>query len=195
MTTPGEGHKVKDNIHPTFQELEAPKHPKDPRFDPNPFEEYHNRVQPAFPNIPRDAFAEWIFPFWHWDHMQTLYGNLDFSRLSFEFTSWDLADCLCIKWYSGFSRVESIENQWTLDYFQEAFALWEEVLNSWMNRGTWFKPIWVLDVQSFGGQILHPDIQLPYMLIEGHGRLGTLRLFAKEGRASGEHSIWLVKFC
>ena len=89
--------------------------------------------------------------------------------------------------------MESIEHKWTYSYFPEAYQHWEPVLEYWVKHGTWLKQPWVLEVRNFDGGSLHSDVKSPYMLIEGHSRLGILRLFAKENQAASQHTLWVVR--
>ena len=182
-------------LHPSFLELKAPKRPKDPRFDlEGIFDTYFERVGPEFPNIPKDAFSEWLYMFWHEDHIQKLYGYLDIKALVFIQETWSLGQCLSIQWYDRFKRVSSVENDWSVEHFQRQYRGWEgDVVPSWIEKGTWFSPIWVLDTTTFGEKVLHQKIKKPLMLIEGHSRLGTLRLFAKNDMAGPEHRVWVVR--
>ena len=180
------------NLHPSFLELKTPKHPKNPKYDPDGFGEYFGRVKHGFSHIPEDAFREWIYPFWEHAHIQKLYGNLDFRRLTFSIEVWSLAKCLSVGWYSKFDRVERIENNWSIEDFISAYRFNNDLVDWWLNTGTWLKPIWVLDAVSFENTNLNQDIKKPYMLIEGHSRLGALRMFNKNGRANQNNTVWTI---
>lgn len=86
----------------------------------------------------------------------------------------------------------SIEENWTLKDFNEINAVRPEVLASWNQRGTWRTPPWVLDTSTLKKNERHPDLR-PLMLIEGHTRLGTLRLFKKNELGRDQHQIWVVR--
>src|ERR1700678_4493305 len=96
------------------------KPPKLSALCPNPdsfpeeFEKYLSNVMPEFPNIPRDAFEEWIFPFGR-DHILRLYGKLDFKNINFSLKEWSISKCLTIQWWSHFNGVESTENGWPIE--------------------------------------------------------------------------------
>jgi hypothetical protein len=162
-----------------------------PDFFPEEFEKYLSVISPEFPNIPRGAFFEWIYPFWN-EHISSLYGNLDFKNLVFSLEDWSASQCLLIDWWARFSTVKSVEENWSLEYFYKVFSFSNDVVSSWRERGTWFKPIWVLNSESFPMGRLHPDIKKPFMLIEGHTRLGTLRLHNKQGLAGPTHKVWVI---
>lgn len=162
-----------------------------PRSFPEDYKKYLSVVCSEFPNIPTDAFEEWIFSFWH-DHISVIYGNLDFRNLNFVLESWVISKCLKIQWRSSFTFVQSVENNWTIEDFYKTHSFEKNRVSYWKDLGTWYKPIWVLDSESFSPEQLHSDIKKPFMLIEGHTRLGALRLHNKHGFAGQTHKVWVI---
>jgi hypothetical protein len=155
------------------------------------FEKYLSEVSPEFPNVPRDAFEEWIYPFWN-EHISLLYGGLDFKKLNFSLDTWPMSKFHLVKCYKKFDRHTSIQEEGTIEHLYQCYAYHKEAVSYWKDLGTWFKPPWVLDSNSFPSEMLHRDIEKPLMLIEGHTRLGGLRLHDKNGLASQTHKIWVI---
>jgi hypothetical protein len=177
-------------MHPNFLRLKPPEDPLDPRWDDR-FEGYMQRVAPDFPNIPRAAFEEWLYSFWP-RHISDLYGRIDFRALLFDVEEWSTAQCFDIEWYKLFNAVQSVEEHWTVEHFYEANRYRPEVQASWRGHGTWRVPPWVLKTATLRKRERHRDLR-PLMLIEGHTRLGTLRLFKKNGLSADRHRVWVVR--
>lgn len=162
-----------------------------PSSFPDEFKKYFSEVMPIFPNIPYEAFEEWIFPFWY-DHISLLYGNLDFKKLNFFIDEWPTSKFSLVKCYKKFNRTENLEKNWDIEFFYKTYGFNKKVVSYWKDLGTWFKPPWVLDSESFSSGMIHRDVERPFMLIEGHTRLGALRLHEKYNLASGFHKVWVV---
>lgn len=179
-------------LHDSFLKLQPHAYSKDPVHFPEEFEKYWKKISSDFKNIPKDAFIEWIYPFWH-GHIKLLYGNLNFENLNFELTTWPTTKCLEIRWYSKHSRVEQVE-EWDEKLFFKRYQGCPEILDIWRKEKTWLKPIWVLNSRTFSSTLLSNEVRMPYMLIEGHSRLGALRMFSKTYKTNTNHKVWLISY-
>ncbi|WP_374035768.1 hypothetical protein ACES2I_08785 [Bdellovibrio bacteriovorus] len=166
---------------------------RSPKFYPEEFEKDWARISKVFNNIPKEAFEELFFPFWDWDHFQKLYGYLDFHLLKFELITFTNAELAKVGWYSRFDRAESIA-RWSLEDFRDCFGLQKEVIESWEVDGTWLEPVWILNSTTFPSGVLSNEIKSPYMLIEGHTRMGSLELMKRHNKAGDTHKVWLISY-
>lgn len=138
------------------------------------FESWHSRVGTHLPNVPNEVAKEWIHR--HWGHSS--YEWMPLLDLRFSLEQWSLARVLevAVGARGRPDRHEVRENpgEWLKDY---------------MNRhGTWPTPIIVLE----GGQTLRDDLH-DLQLLEGHRRLGYLRVSAMQNACTSEHAVWVVR--
>lgn len=138
------------------------------------FETWHERVGAALPNVPPEVAREWIHRHW----AESPYNWMPLDAMRFAEQEWPLNRVLAIGVGSlnspdAFERRED-PGQWVRDYMEK--------------HRTWSTPIIVLDNQPSFDADFHR-----HHLLEGHRRLGFLRVLAEAGRAAATHRVWSVR--
>lgn len=150
--------------------------------------EYLARVGPLLPNVPPDVLGQRFYD--HWRQIDE-WRWLDLPRLRFELAEWstsffrenDLGDAEGVAGRVNYFR--------TTDDLALRFRRLLEYIEA---RGTWPRPVVVLDTRS-------PFPWLPgwmerdaFQLLEGHHRLAALRALADTPAMQEQHKVWVVTY-
>ncbi|AUC79300.1 hypothetical protein CW736_07835 [Nonlabens sp. MB-3u-79] len=179
MNTP-----IKNQIlsHKSWKDLE-------PKVNENleTYDSYYERIEKLnYSHIPKEVIHQWIFPLYNDQNSIKNYSWIDLSKVKF--------DLIEVK-TSFFNDLSIIDDNKKMvnEYPINKFALWHRKF--WEDNGTWEIPPIIIDVASFINE--KPDnseMNGKYQLIEGHNRLGTLKLLLKDGRIKivEKHSVWVM---
>lgn len=164
--------------------------------------EYLDRITNKYPNLPAPVLEQWTYLHHRNSDMQRLYGWIDYSKVKFDLQSWTTDQILRIKPVSSPEARFDEYVDMTEDKIKSTKSLKkeysEEIVNHWIDSGTWRTPIIVLNTQEI--RVLPQTIKLqkPYQLIEGHTRLGWFKAFNSfpdlqhPYRLANNHQIWLM---
>lgn len=149
---------------------------------PEPVRRYCKRVKPLLPHMPTGVLVQWLYK--HSNCALRQWPWLDFRHLRFSLEKWDLATVLKLR-----ARDEGLIENYRTWLFAEVRPVDSELSKRMRQRGTWPRPVMVLDTTMAPDRFSVPR---PLMLMEGHRRLGFLRGLADHGSAKTEHLVWMV---
>lgn len=148
---------------------------------------YYGRVSQYFNNVPKDIIHQWIFPHFNEPNSVKNYGWLNFDQIQFKLISEPT------NFFTELSIIDDNEEM-VNNYEVKDFASWHR--KYWRDNGTWEVPPIVIDVESFYEDEIPEESELngSYQLVEGHNRLGTLKLLQRDGRikVAEHHKVWVV---
>lgn len=147
---------------------------------------YYERIEKSNHNVPKEVIHQWIFPHYNEPNSSKNYSWIDLKTIKFE---------LVEKPTSFFEELNVINDniQMVNEYPMDKFAHWHRKF--WKDNGTWETPPIVIDVNSFlEDKPETSEMKGNYQLIEGHNRLGTLKLLIRDGRISisDNHKVWIL---
>lgn len=147
---------------------------------------YYKRLAKANCDIPKDIIHQWIFP-----HYNEPNSNKNYSWINLESVKFELID----KPTSFFEELNIINDNEEMvnQYPMNKFAYWHR--DFWKKNATWETPPIVIDVNSFlENKPKTSEMEGDFQLVEGHNRLGTLKLLIKDGRIpiSENHKVWIL---
>lgn len=149
-----------------------------------PLRRYCRRTRSLLPNFPTNVLVQWLFR--HDQFFIPNWGWLDFRNLAFEKQTWATDRVLQLR-----ARDDSIPEHRRSILFDDRWPTKTWLEKYMASRGTWPRPILVFCTADVA---LAPAARLPqpYVLMEGHRRLGYIRALADHNLARPAHSVWLV---
>lgn len=138
------------------------------------------------PTWPAEPLKEWLYR--HAADMED-YAFLGFGGFEFELATWNI---------DNLPGREAFRDERFCDGFQDVEFRAAENPYDWLAHymlrvGTWNTPILLLDNRPQDGLLYEPELKTPYHLLEGHRRLSFLQGLKRLGKASFQHSVWVVR--
>lgn len=163
------------------------------KFQPNVgenlgnYKSYYDRISQYLDDVPKEVVHQWIFPHFNETNSIKNYGWLDLDQIEFN---------LVTKPTSFFTELNIIDDNEEMvnNYAIKDFAVWHR--KYWRDNGTWEVPLIVIDVKSFDEGEIPEESEFHgcYQLVEGHNRLGTLKLLQRDGSITiaESHNVWVI---
>lgn len=146
---------------------------------------YYERLTTLKCEIPREIIHQWIFPHYNNANSQKNYSWIDLESVRFELKEYAT---------SFFEDLNIIEDNREMvnKYSIYDFPFWHR--RFWANNGTWETPPIVINVNLFiNEKPVEAELNGNFQLVEGHNRLGTLKLSKRDGRfVSDFHKVWIL---
>lgn len=147
---------------------------------------YYERILKLNYDIPKEVIHQWIFPHFNEPNSKKNYSWINLNDMKFTLEE---------RPTEFFENLTVIKDNLEMvnEYPMNKFAVWHR--SFWKKNGTWEIPPIVIDVNSFiNGKPETAEITGTYQLVEGHNRLGTLKLVIRDGRipVAKSHKVWLM---
>ena len=147
---------------------------------------YYERIIAANSEIPKEIVHQWIFPHYNDANSCKNYSWIDLDSVEFN---------LVEKPTEFFEELNIINDNEEMvnNYSVDKFASWHR--RFWKENGTWETSPIIINVNSFAdGKPKTAELEGNYQLVEGHNRLGTLKLLIRDGRipVAKTHKVWVL---
>jgi hypothetical protein len=147
---------------------------------------YYERLEKARCEIPKDIIHQWIFP-----HFNEPNSNKNYSWINLDTAKFELV-YRPISFFEELNIIK-VNEKMVNDYSMNNLPYWHR--DFWKKNATWETPPIVIEVNSFAkSKPVSSEIEGDYQLVEGHNRLGTLKLLLKDDRIpiSEKHKVWIL---